>query len=177
VAPELAKALNGNAVILGGRQPERAAEHFRETVALDAAARGVCVLDRDQRGQGPEVDEPCEGLEFYTWPRRHIESYLLVPAAICRSLGLREDDPRIDQVVREMVPDAADTAAWAGVDAKRLLSPRGPIAESLGKPVSPGRVARAMRHSELHPDILDLLGRVGVALGRPPAVAVVARRR
>lgn len=171
VDPPLARTLDRTIVILGGRQPGRATEHFRKA----EATRALCVLDRDGMLDDVKVDEPCEGLEFYTWPRRHIESYLLVPTAVCRSLRLPEDDPRLGRLFREFLPDPEDEAALKGVDAKRLLSQRSPLAQGLGRPISPGRVARAMRRSELHEDVLGLVARLGAALGRRPP-AVVDRR-
>ena len=119
LSPDLARGVESCAVILGGRQPVRAVEHFRllagESAA--AAARGLCVLDRDD---GHRLDDAllCEpGLEFFTWPRRHIESYLLVPAAIARCLGHRSDARRVTQLLADHVPELGDETSLERVDA------------------------------------------------------------
>jgi len=51
------------------------------------------------------------------------------------------------------------------VDAKRLLDRRGPVARLAGRPVQPGRIARAMRREELHPEVMGLLERLEAGLG------------
>ena len=80
--PAHAGLLSRASVILGGKRPARAVEHFRSLGGASEGRSGLCVLDRDDGRSlpGPEIDEP--GLEFFTWGRRHIESYLLVPDAI-----------------------------------------------------------------------------------------------
>jgi hypothetical protein len=147
------------AVILGGRQPARAAQHFRELRATAAHARGICILDRDDTPvETPGPHEP--GLEYYTWRRRHIESYLLVPRAILRGAGLAPRDARLQRIVEHHLPEPADEDALRDLNAKALLAGSGPLARALGRPLPPGRIARAMERDELHGDVLDLLGRV-----------------
>ncbi|MCG8589410.1 MAG: hypothetical protein MJE66_08965 [Proteobacteria bacterium] len=166
--PGLAQTVQNASVILGGRQPVRAATHFQSLGGAGAGLRALCVLDRD----GVEGDElPREpGLEFFTWGRRHIESYLLVPEAIRRSLRLPRDDSRVERLLREHVPDH-DEQSWRALDAKRLLATRGPLSQELGTGLSPGRIARAMRAGELHEDVRDLFERLArrakPASGRP----------
>jgi hypothetical protein len=175
VSPPLARALPPITVILGGCQPARAAAHFRGARARVAALRGLCVLDRDRerRALPPDALEP--GLEFFTWGRRHIESYLLVPAAIRRSLRLRAQDARVDRFFRAELPAAADEEAYGELDAKPLFAERGELEQLLGRPVRPAQVARAMRAEELHADVHDLLGRLRLALGFREVE--IARRR
>ena len=172
-SPPLARLLPGVTVILGGRQPARAAEHFRAARERDGAAAGLCVLDRDGRdGSAPRgADAP--GLEFFTWGRRHIESYLLVPDAIRRSLRLAADDSRIERFFRSELPPADDEVALRELAAKPLFSAHGRLERLLGRRVSPGHVARAMRANELHADVRALLERLGAALGIREAAAVV----
>ena len=50
------------------------------------------------------------------------------------------------------------------VHAKALLAEGGPLARALGRPLSPGHIARQMDRRDLHPDVLDLLGRVAAGL-------------
>lgn len=164
--PSLGQKLLDASVILGGRRPARAVEHFRGLGGESAGARGLCVLDRDDGADGePPVDEP--GLEFFTWSRRHIESYLLVPAAIQRALRLRGHEGRMARLLREHLPPAADEAAFRELDAKRLLGPNGALPRALGFSLPLGRIARATRESELHPDVHELFARVRAHAGQP----------
>jgi hypothetical protein len=163
VSPALAETVSDATVILGGCQPARAAEHFRQLRAADADARGLCVLDRDADGapRPRPVEEP--GLEFFTWGRRHIESYLLVPAAIRRSLGLAADDARVDRFFARQLP--RDEAGLGAIDAKPLFAFRGELQRLLGRPVRPTQVARAMYAGEIHADVRSLFARVRAAAG------------
>jgi hypothetical protein len=130
----LARAVRETAVILGGRQLGRAASHFAEAAAARPGLRGICVLDRDDETEAPGG---ADGLEVFMWSRRHIESYLLVPAAIQRALRLPEHDVRASRLLRQYLPDAADEGTLRDLDAKRLLSATGPIARGLGRPLAP----------------------------------------
>lgn len=163
ISPALAEALDASAVILGGCRPARAAEQFRALRARDAAARGLCVLDRDVEGapRPRTVEEP--GLEFFTWGRRHIESYLLVPAAIRRSLRLPDDDTRIERFFRSALP--GEESGLGALDAKPLFAFQGEFQRLLGRPVRPVLVARAMFAGEIHADVQTLLGRVRAGVG------------
>jgi hypothetical protein len=161
--PSVARRLFGASVILGGRRPARAIEHFRRAGGLDRGIRGLCILDRDD-GVQPEANaEP--GLEFFTWGRRHIESYLLVPDAICRTLHHAADIARAQRALKEHLPVASDEAAYRSVDAKRLLAPRGLLPSALGHPISLHGVARATRRHELHSDVHDVFDRLRERLG------------
>ncbi len=157
-APELLDLVDG-AVILGGRQPHRAAEHFRGVRADDAEATGLCVLDRDHDDpDDPANEEP--GLDFYVWKRRHIESYLLVAEAIRRSVEAKRERFRLERFLREELPPEDDEAAYRRLDAKRLLGRDGALTRAVGRPVSASRIARALRQDELHEDVVALLDRL-----------------
>jgi len=179
-ARRLSRRLSGelvaSTVILGGRQPARAAEHLRELRRRESATRGICVLDRD----GKETPEPASepGLEFFTWGRRHIESYLLVPDAIRRGLGIRDHDGHFDRLMRAHLPALDDERALRDLDAKQLLGRKGPLARFLSRPVAPGRIARATRLEELHPDVRALFARIqnGLGLVEPELVVTVRGR-
>jgi hypothetical protein len=161
----------GAAVILGGRQPQRAVEHFRGVRAAEPAARGLCVLDRDDAAPGAQseawLDEP--GLAFFTWSRRHIESYLLVPEAVRRTVHGQKERFRLERFLREHLPERGDEAAWRSMDAKRLLEREGPLARALGQPLAGGHIARAMRADELHADVVALLSRIRAGLASAEA--------
>lgn len=164
VRPDLARNVAQTTVILGGRQPARAALHFRSLRAEIDDARGVCVLDRD--GDAAAAALPAErGLEFFTWSRRHIESYLLVPSAILRAAGLAPRDARLRRLVERHLPDPEDEAALRQIHAKSLLGESGALARALGRPLAAGRIARAMDAADLHDDVLRILHRVEAALG------------
>ena len=163
--PSFGRRVFGSSVILGGRRPRRALEHFRDAGGMAAGLRGLCVLDRDDGSAGPPpgADEP--GLEFFTWGRRHIESYLLIPAAIRRSLRFAEGDLRVHRALREVLPRAADESALANLDAKRILGPNGALPRALGRPIPLQGVARATRCEELHPDVHQLFDQMRQRLG------------
>lgn len=159
--PSQVRPLLKASVILGGRQPIRALDHFR---GRGSQGRAVCVLDHDETA--PAVPSTgTDRIEFFTWSRRHIESYLLVPAAIRRALGLGDDDHRVERILARDFPDPWDETAWSAFDAKRALGPRGALALALGRPLPLGRIARATRESELHGDVHVLFERLREKLG------------
>jgi hypothetical protein len=170
-SPGLARAVREAAVILGGRQLGRAVSHFAEAAAERPGLSGLCVLDRDDEGAAPDG---ADGLEFFVWSRRHIESYLLVPAAIQRALRLPEHDGRVARLLRRLLPEAADEGSLRDLDAKRLLAPSGPLARELGRPLALGRIARAMRADELHDDVVGLLTQLREKLLAPEVLVTVA---
>ncbi len=164
VAPSVGRALPAVTVILGGCQPLRAAEHFRGVRERLATARGLCVLDRDvdPKPMPARAHEP--GLEFFRWGRRHIESYLLVPAAICRAAQVPPGDRRRARWFEDMLPAAHDEPAFGELDAKPLFAHHGALQRLFGRPLRPVQVARAMRNDELHADVHGLLARLRTAL-------------
>jgi hypothetical protein len=159
--PQRASRVLGSAVILGGRQPSRALEHFERHLAGVPGARALCVLDRDD-GSGAPPDPNGFDLEFFTWGRRHIESYLVVPAAIRRALGVPAHDRRLERCFSRELPDPRDESAWREIDAKRLLAPQGALTRALAldRPLPLSRIARATRADELHDDVHALFARV-----------------
>jgi hypothetical protein len=159
--PERAPGVLAGAVILGGRRPARAVEHFR---ARAAGSHGLCVLDRDQ--EGASALEPEDGLEFFTWGRRHIESYLLVASAIRRALSLPASDHRLEAALERELPAGADATGWRALDAKRLLAETGLLARLLGRPLPLARIARATREEELHADVHEMFDRLRGGLAR-----------
>ena len=175
MSPRLGRSLDAVTVILGGRRPARAAEHFRALCVTHTTARGLCVLDRDadDAPRPPPVVEP--GLEFFTWGRRHIESYLLVPGAIRRSLKLPATDARVERFFRSELP--ASEEELGAVDAKPLFASRGEFERLLGRAVRPIHVARAMHAGEIHADVLDVLARVRGGLGLGDARAQLRAKR
>ena len=167
LSPRLSKIVAQSAVILGGRRPARAVEHFGRIRDQSEDARGVCVLDRDGHGKVGGSGEAQDGLEFFTWSRRHIESYLLVPTAMRRCLGAAAADPRVAELLLDLPAPAADERV-EDLDAKRLLAERAQLARELGLYLSPARIARCMSRRDLHDDVLHLLDRLGEAAQAHP---------
>ena len=177
LSPALGRSLVEAAVILGGRQPARAAAHLRERAARqEGEIAGLCLLDRDRDASAVPLRDPEPRLEFFTWSRLHIESYLLVPDAIRRGLRVDDHDGHFTRWLRRELPPLEDETRMREVDAKRWLGPKGPLARALGRPVSPGRIARAMRPDEFHPDVHRLLERLRTLLGDADASPVVRIR-
>jgi hypothetical protein len=166
--PARARNLLHTSVILGGRRPARAIEDFRRRLDSEPDARALCVLDRDDGGDRMP-DANGYALDFFTWGRRHIESYLLVPDAIRRALGLPDGDRRIARLLDGHLPSAGDESAWRRLDAKRVLSPTGLLPRALGRPLPLARIARSTREQELHPDVHDLFDRLKALLGEAEA--------
>ncbi len=157
---ELARCIEAHTVILGGRQPARAVADFRKRGGAEAGLAGLIVLDRDHHDEPPEA--PVEtGLDLFVWSLRHIESYVLVPAAIRRLLCLEADDQRVERFVADHARD--------GAHAKRILGARGLLAELLGVELRAGEIARAMRSEDLHGDIHDLFREIGSRAGIAPS--------
>jgi hypothetical protein len=128
--------------------------------------RAVCVLDGDGLADPVAHEAPPAGFEFFTWPRRQIESYLLVPTAIrrCMRLPAARDSP-LTRLLAELLPEPCDEQAMRDLDAKRMLEPKGSLARELGASISPAGIARQMNRSDLHPDVLGLLDRLQRAVG------------
>jgi hypothetical protein len=172
LSPPLARAFAPACVILGGRQPARAADLLARRREALGAARGLCVLDSDL----PASPSPpaSDGLEVFTWSRRHIESYLLVAPAIERAA--RASDARLRRLLEDELPDPGDEGALLSFDAKRFLGVKGPLARLLGRTLSPGGIARAMRGEEIHADVRGLCERIALGLGVVEPEVTVERR-
>jgi len=170
--PQAAAPLSRASVILGGRQPARAIEHFKGLGGAEAGKRGLCVLDRDDGAAavGPSPEAP--GLEFFTWTRRHIESYLLVPEAVARVVGKADAGGRVGRELRRHLPANGDEKAYQVLDAKKLLARDGPLARRLGRQIPLARVARATRPPELHADVHSFFDAVRRELGLVEAEVV-----
>lgn len=162
VSSSLARQLARNAVILGGRRPARAVSHFTRLNApgegTQGVLRGICVLDRDDHAGDIAAGQP-EGLEFFTWPRRHIESYLLVDSAMRRCMRMSLQDPRVGELLADL-PLQASEDVLRDLDAKRLLASKSARARDFGAILSPARIAGYMDRSDLHDDVLRLLDRM-----------------
>ncbi len=176
VAPIFGRTLERSTVILGGRQPARAVDDFRRRGGADAGLSGLVVLDRDDHPvERPTADLLEPGLELFIWSLRHIESYLLVPAAIRRIAPHAPDDRTLlAWIERHAAADPRAEAAMgrrAGPHAKRMLGAGGALGESLGVELRAGEIAKAMRRDELHADVHDLFARIAALRGLAPRAA------
>lgn len=181
VAPILGRTLERSTVILGGRQPARAVEDFERRGGAPAGLAGLVVLDRDDHADHTDHAVGSEarlalapGLELFVWSLRHIESYLLVPAAIRRVVRPAPDESRLAAWLAEHAGERAaaasvDQTTWRvrGPHAKRLLGVGGALCESLGVELRPGEIARSMRRDELHADVHALFARIADLRGVP----------
>ena len=182
VVPVFGKTLDRSTVILGGRQPARAVDDFRRRGGAAAGLSGLVVLDRDDHHDRHPDDRLLEpGLELFVWSLRHIESYLLVPAAIRRVAPHAPDDRTLAALIgkieeleelEENAPHAWEAARSSapgrrrlGPHAKRMLGAGGALGESLGVELRSGEIARAMRRDELHADVHDLFARIAALRG------------
>ena len=173
VQPSVARAIERNTVILGGRRPARAADDFRRRGGHAKGWRGLVVLDRDhhepdENGVHHDGDQQqADGLELFVWGRRHIESYLLVPSAIRRVVGSGVDAARIEQALADpaLMRGGDGRGEIAALHAKRILGAGGSLSEALGTDLHAGEIARAMRAEELHADVHSLLDRIGALSG------------
>lgn len=165
VSSSLMRAIVGGSVILGGRQPLRAARHLETLRTGVAGTRGLCLFDHDGEPVSVPAEAELPGLEFFTWSRRHIESYLLVPAALRRSARRRGDDSRMERFIRNHITGLEDESAFRDLDAKRLFAREGELSRALGRPLQPGRVARAMHAGDFHADVHALLERLREGFG------------
>ncbi len=180
VCPPIVRPLERCTVILGGRRPARAVEHFRASGGQASGRCGLVVLDRDHHAAERAAEEASllaePGLELFTWGRRHIESYLLVRDAIQRVVGDHPERERLERLIEHHVPAADDEAACSSLDAKRLLGTKGALARELGQVVSPAAVARSMLSEELHADVITLLDRIRAALGLAGQTPLIVKR-
>jgi len=172
VAPVFGPTLERSTVILGGRQPARAVDDFRRRGGVDAGFAGLVVLDRDDHdhpGPVPGGRELLPGLEIFVWSLRHIESYLLVPAAIRRVAPHAPDDRTLSSWIEDHGRGASGTESAAGrrvgPHAKRMLGAGGALCESLGVELRAGEIAKAMRRDELHADVHALFARIAALRG------------
>ncbi len=194
IDPALPRCIVRNTVILGGRRPARAILDFEKRGGAAAGFSGLIVLDRDDRphsaspfdgspesgSAGSIVDEEPHraaldaGLEVFVWSLRHIESYLLVPDAIRRTLGFARDDGRIERLLQAessgSVEGSVSGTRGAGrvgdsLHAKRMLGPGGALSRALGTELRAGDIARAMKVDEFHDDVHRLFGRIGTLAG------------
>ena len=178
MSPRLSQLLSGRLVIMGGRRPARAIEHFREKIRGGRQGHGLVVLDRDHHSESDSLPLSEPGLEFFTWRRRHIESYVLVPSAIQRLLGTAVDAAQFSRLMNDHLPHLDDEDFCRQLDAKRLLRPNGPLARDLGGQISASSIAGCMLPHEFHSDVIELYGRIESAMGlTPPKLQVVRRTR
>jgi hypothetical protein len=78
----------------------------------------------------------------------------------------------VERILRTCLPPGESEQAYRELDAKRLLSPAGPVSRALGTSIPLARVARETRPTELHPDVHEFFDRVREELGSSEAQVV-----
>jgi hypothetical protein len=176
LSPELAKTMDPCVRILGGKQPERAAQMFGRLVEEAGETnrdkpRGLCILDRDddESWNAKKSDDAQDAtsndaanLEFVVWNRRQIESYLLVPQALRRCASKHGADPQFDRILASTLPENGDEAAFA---------------DYLGRPLRAREIVRNMSPVDIHDDVKAVLTRVRDYVGtrRNPVSTLVGQ--
>ena len=103
---DLERELMNRCFILGGRRPDRARAHLTKIQINEPSASGLCLLDRDEPLMKNPM--PMKGLRYFTWGRRHIESYLLVRRPLLSGINLQKNAVRIERVLRKHLPSPND---------------------------------------------------------------------
>jgi hypothetical protein len=189
--PGLARCIERSTFILGGRQPARAVADFRKRGGIAAGYSGLIVLDRDDHpddnpaeretedaGEASAVAASDSEPEVFVWGLRHIESYLLVPAAIRRLLRMAAEDRTVERFIETAGAANAPSDTGGRVHAKRTLGSGGTLSLALGTDLRAGDIARAMRIEDLHVDIRTLFDRIHVLAGltvKGPEVVIRGR--
>ena len=175
--------------VLGGRDPKSAREHYLGVRSFRDDCAGICLLD-------PDIDRPGlqeavrhhreEGLEFFIWQRRHLESYMLVPEAIARAANMGAMfENQIIEAFRDFLaarpravlfPENVEDYRklhldWMETfDAKRwIFSPYpkdgGFIHIHAGGNITPQHVAQCMTSDEVHEDVARFIERLYALCG------------
>jgi hypothetical protein len=175
---------------------ERARRHFRACRFLQPEARRLMVMDRNEgKWQQRLGRDPA----LTVWPRRHIESYLLVPAAWERATAVaaeRQFALARDRAVAEVKAFFKEQSGGLDIDwmnpaveafrdpnAKLMLfearRSRGDAYDALsarlydvGVKVERGDVAAAMKSDEVHVDVKAFLQRIVAETTREPGQEV-----
>ncbi len=157
-----------------GRNPRDAKVHLFALRAIHSAIRGLLVLDGDNRS----IDDhelSADGLTILRWTRYEIENYLLVPAAIHRTIAPDPQDLFAAADVEKGLaylraqfpaPFFADplsdkTAAVVEVPASKKILPQ--LFEAAGRPMEKSDfflIAQNMRPEEIHPEVVRMLDAV-----------------
>ena len=159
---------------LGGRSVREAKAHFFAMRAAFPDLRAVCLLDGDNRDEADE-ETTRAGLVVLRWRRYEIENYLLQPTAIVRfaSQGFPLAAPGVEAAVGEQfwrqVPQGTDLFG----DHVSLVRVKAsdeflvPLLDQLDR-ATPKKnlylLAAAMNEAELHPEVMEKLDRIALAL-------------
>lgn len=162
-----------------GRNPKEARGHLFALRAIRPDARGLLILDGDNRNL-PEREVDAEGLTVARWARYEIENYLIVPDAIHRFIAGENPDlfsqsaaGRAGAYLRSQLPPQTfeqpliDNATVLAIRASKDLLPQ--VFEAAGMTVEKEDfflIARQMKPSEIHPDVVAMLGQIALLLPR-----------
>jgi predicted ATPase len=157
-----------------GRHPQEARGHFFALRAIRPQARGVLLLDGDNRNL-PEHEVRAEGLEVLRWERYEADSYLIHPVALLRFIGSRTLPLFVsaaEQYLRDELPPAvyrdplAITDYLRATPASKTLLPK--LFEAAQVDMTKKElylIAEQMRPDEVTPEVREKLDAVHRALG------------
>jgi predicted ATPase len=155
-----------------GRNPRQAKGHLFALRAIRPGIRGLLLLDGDNRDL-PEHEIRTDGLTIKRWQRYEIENYLLVPAAITRTIAPSDDMfakaeavKAIDFLKQQLPPvffdnPLQDTAAVVSVAASKQILPQ--LFEAAGRRMEKSDfflIASNMRPAEIHPEVVEILNSI-----------------
>lgn len=146
--------------------------------------RAISIVDRDdmelalvdtQTLRDRTYGNDIVGLGLRVWKRRHIENYLLHPAAIARASQAPIDEISAFFAASALIVPAnfaSREVALAMVDARGKELTQGPapsIKTLFG--VDPLSIAQAMEQAEISEDVIELLDQIGAMCAEPLAAA------
>jgi predicted ATPase len=160
-----------------GRNPKEARGHLFALRGIRAQATGLLILDGDNRNL-PDHELGGDGLSIARWSRYEIENYLIVPDAIRRfitgdspNLFSQAAASRAEEYLRSQLPPQTfeypltDNATVLSIRASKDLLPQ--VFEAAGMKVEKEDfflIARQMRSSEIHADVVAMLDRIAALL-------------
>jgi predicted ATPase len=167
-----------------GAEGISARQHFEALRLITPDARGLELLDGDARVEIQPTPITGQGLQRTRWRRYEIESYLLHPASIERFVasvvGEAAAAPHVAavrQYYEENFPPAflrdpqGDHPFLNGIKARTELLP--PLLTAGGLPgfdyTRYFQIAEQMRPDEIHPEVIEKLDAIVMALTGPPA--------
>ncbi|MHC4201368.1 MAG: ATP-dependent nuclease [Planctomycetota bacterium] len=160
-----------------GRNPRDAKAHLFGLRAVRPGAKGVLLLDGDNRGQ-PDHELAADGLTILRWRRYEIESYLMHPSALVRfveepgqELFAIAQKERAEKFLNEQLPPAAlsdplgDHDYLVSTAASKAFLPK--FFNAAGMELAKRDyhlLAHEMHKDEIHPEVGEKLDAIADAL-------------